>query len=76
MSNYLTNLLRLAASQAGLSEYLLESTLKHDQEPLGPSGLRGAPLTSELVPKSLSAVTGQLFNTLKTSLRPWSKWKQ
>ena len=72
MSNYLTNLLRLAASQARLGDYLL----KHDPEPLGPSGLRGAPLTSELVPKSLSAVTGQLFNTLKTSLRPWSKWKQ
>ena len=39
MSYHLTNLHRLAAPQAGLGEYLFESTLKHDQEPLGPSGL-------------------------------------
>ena len=39
MSNYLANLHRLAAPQAGLGEHLFASTLQHDQEPLGPSGL-------------------------------------
>ena len=37
--DHLTNLHRLAAPQAGVGEYLFESTLKHDQEPLGPCGL-------------------------------------
>ena len=39
MCNYLANLHRLAAPQAGLGEHLFGSTLQHDQEPLGPSGL-------------------------------------
>ncbi|KAF0873814.1 FRIL protein, partial [Crocuta crocuta] len=35
MANHLTNLSRLAGSQAGLGEYLFERlTLKHDEEPL------------------------------------------
>ena len=44
---------KLASPQAGLGEYLFKRlTLKHNSEPLEPSGLWGAPLMSGLLPEA------------------------